>query len=292
MNKYTLGLLGTTLAWGLAFTLIKQGAGLVGIWPFFAARFFFGALILLLVFRGKILAFDLDRIRSALILGVLLFLHLWLQAIGIEMTSASRAGFITSLYVPMTPFLMWSFTGRPPKRLHLGLVALAFCGLILMSLPKGVPLDQWFAQSNPGDWYTAVAALVAAFHIVATGILAPRDSNPVALGFWQFLFVFLIFTITTVFKGEAQALAIWNWPQVAWVSMGLCAVLATAFGFTMQIICQRHVPAVRAAIIFGLEAPAALLFGVAMMGDHMSGREIAGAFLLFLASVIPDKSGG
>jgi len=289
MNKYTLGLLGATIVWGLAFVLIKQGATLVGIWPFFANRFFFAALILLLIFRGRVAALNLERLKAAVVLGSLLFLHLWIQAIGIEMTTASRAGFITSLYVPMTPFLTWAFSRHPPKARHLLLVAIAFMGLSLMSLPEGIAFSQWLAEGNRGDLFTVLAAFVAAFHIVAMGILAPRERDPISLGFWQFVFIFILFAGTAVARGEGMELLFWNWPQTAVVSMALCAVLATAFGFTMQIICQKYVGTVRAAIIFGLEAPFASLFGVAMMGDHMTSRESLGAFLLFLASVIPDK---
>ena len=293
MNKYSLGLLGATVSWGLAFSLVKIGIEHTGLWSFLAVRFGIAALIIAVFFRTRAWDVDLTRFSRAALLGSLLYGHLLLQTLGLELMTASRSAFITATYVPMTPLLAWALSGMRPSKKQWGLVALAFLGLSLLSLPTDPSsLKLWVAQANRGDILTLCSALVGAFHIVLVGRIAQQEKNAIALTFWQFIVVAVLFGMTgkaMLAAGSSSLQAgfdFWNWPQAASVSMLLVALIAS-FSFVLQIVCQRHVAAVRAAIIYGLKAPFALLFGVAIMGDVMGRNEIIGAFLIFLASVIP-----
>ncbi len=281
MNKYLLGLFGATLAWGLSFALVKEASLIVGITPFFGVRFWGAAIILALLFRKKAVALSLSRLLGAAVLGILLFLTLWFQTLGLQTISASRCGFITSFYVPLTPLLGFLLFRKPPTSLQLILVGVACVGLAFMSFPSDLSLN----QIQSGDLLTLAGAFAAALHIVLTGLIAKRENNLVALGFWQFVFVALLCTLGST----SHSLAFWNWPpRILWL-VTICTLFATCFAFMMQIICQKRVDAVQAAIIFSLEAPFALLFGALLLGETLVPREIAGALLLFVASVVPEK---
>lgn len=282
--------MGATVAWGLSFTLVKQGIGLVGLWPFFSVRFVFAALILLLAFRSSALKFSMERIKAALVLAFLLVIHLFFQTKGLETISASRSGFITSFYVPFTPLLSLFLFKRKVSGRQWALVFLACVGLTVLSVPNDARDFAGFLKDfRVGDIWTIAAAFVASFHIVATEKFARNESEPVSLGMWQFIFAGSFFSLGSFMQESREFLLPTNWPMQALICMALAALLATSFAFVMQIICQKRVESVKAAIIFALEAPFALLFGVALLGESLTKVEALGAFLLFTATVIPDR---
>ena len=57
----------------------------------------------------------------------------------------------------------------------------------------------------------------------------------------------------------------------------------------MQAICQKTLGALKAALIFALEAPFATFFAFLYLGENLSTLEFIGASLVFLVSIVPDS---
>jgi len=99
-----LSLIGVSLIWGATFVLVKQALADISTLLFLTLRFTIAAAALALVFRRELRAANLRRsLQGGLIAGVFLFGGYVLQTFGLKLTSASKAGFLTGLYVPLVP---------------------------------------------------------------------------------------------------------------------------------------------------------------------------------------------
>src|SRR5271155_1554441 len=102
-----IGLFVAVLCWGASFFSVKHATSQVGVWPFLLYRFGIASSTLVLLFPKKFFKAKASTIWKGGVLGVLLFLTIWTQTEGLQITTAGRSGFITSLYVPFTPLIAW-----------------------------------------------------------------------------------------------------------------------------------------------------------------------------------------
>ena len=100
----------TPLIWGLTFPGAKVALETLPLLPFMAWSRGLGFLAILaalpVVARGELGPGALREVAGpGLALGSLMFLGYWLQTWGLQLTTATNSGFITGLYVVMTPLL-------------------------------------------------------------------------------------------------------------------------------------------------------------------------------------------
>ena len=99
----TLTLLAMTACWGSTFYLIHDLLDRVPAVDFLALRFAIASAALLLVAPRAIARLDPEVRKHALVLGGLYGLAQILQTVGLGHTSASVSGFVTGMYVVLTP---------------------------------------------------------------------------------------------------------------------------------------------------------------------------------------------
>ncbi len=291
-----LGLIGVTAVWGWTFVLVKDAVALYPTMPFLALRFTLAAVVLapLAICRrprqssspglahmagwGKTL-------RGGVIMGVFLGAGYIFQTLGLERTSSSNAGFITGMFVVLTPLLQAFLWRRSPgSRAVIG-VALATPGLFLLSGGGG--------QLQPlGDGLVFLCALTFAAHILATGRYAPhRDVFRLTLVQVTTVAVMTVL-LSLILAGTGwldRPLALPHQPEV-WVALGITAVLASAAGFLVQTYAQRHAAPTETALILTFEPVFAGLFGFVLAGDRWGGAGWAGAAMI-LAGMMYSEFG-
>ncbi len=147
----------TAVIWGLAFTAQRSGMDYMGAFTFNGTRFLLGACSLIpviLIFErasgtthanapqtsdklpctNKAFTTKPFTYKSALLGGLVLFIAAGLQQIGIEITmSAGKAGFITGLYIVITPIISRVLGKKISSRVWFG-AAFACVGLYLLSV--------------------------------------------------------------------------------------------------------------------------------------------------------------
>ena len=101
----SLALLGIAAAWGSTFYLIHDLLDRVPVADFLAVRFAIASVAMLLVAPRAIPRLSPQARRYALVLGTLYGVAQILQTTGLAHTPASVSGFITGLYVVITPLL-------------------------------------------------------------------------------------------------------------------------------------------------------------------------------------------
>ena len=140
----------TCLIWGAAFPLGKLALHDATPMAFTAARFVI-ATLLLAPWLGQPTRAEW---RAGGILGALLALGFATQTVGLGITTASRSGFLTALYIPFTPLIVFAVYRLRPGRLATGGLALGLIGLVLLTRPAALA-----GGFNRGDLLTVGCAV-------------------------------------------------------------------------------------------------------------------------------------
>jgi drug/metabolite transporter (DMT)-like permease len=270
-------LIGVAVIWGSTFPLAKIVLRSLGPFQYLGLRFAIaGALLLPLAHR------DLRRLRGGelrrgLLTGAVLFAAYALQTLGLEQTTASKAGLITGLNVVIVPVLLFCWVRRLPNVLTAGGIALAAGGLWLLS---------WRGERvSAGDALVLGCAVALALHLILVGRFTP--SLPPA--------AFALLQLSTVaVLGGAAGMA-WEAPPARVPSGTVAAVVFMAVGATLaaylaQSWAQRFVSATRTGLLFAVEPVAAVAFSVAWLGESLGARQAAGAAMI-LAGVVLGETG-
>jgi drug/metabolite transporter (DMT)-like permease len=216
-------------------------------------------------------------IGPGLLVGGALFAGYAFQTLGLERTSASNVGFITGLFVVLTP-LFGALAGRALPRPDVGLaVVLATGGLFLLASRSGLEL-------GPGERVVLATAVSFALHIVLTGAFAGRVDTAAFTGFQLTVAAVASFTVTAA-RGNL------NIPRESgiWGAVVVTAVLASALGFFVQTRTQRHITPTRTALIITMEPVFAGVFGYLMLGERLTGRGYAGAALILVSIMLAGR---
>ena len=100
-----LSLVGIAAVWGLTFTMVQDAVAILPTLAFLAYRFGAATVIVAPVFRRPLAALPRAGWIAGLVMGVFLTAGYIFQTLGLEETTPSDAGFITGLFVVLTPVL-------------------------------------------------------------------------------------------------------------------------------------------------------------------------------------------
>jgi drug/metabolite transporter (DMT)-like permease len=270
----TLGLTAVTAVWGSTFFLIKDVLLVLPVVDFLAVRFAIAAVVMVAVFWRQLRALDSLAWRRGCVLGLLYGTAQLLQTWGLATTDASVSGFITGMYVVLTPVLGAALLRhRTPGTTWLA-VALATSGLAVLSL-RGLSV-------GTGEVVTLIAAAVYALHIVGLGTWSTQRE---ALG----LSTVQMIVIAAVCLAAALPGGVVMPPDgAAWASVLYMALAAGAGALVVQTWAQAHLTATRAAIVMTTEPVFAALFAVAFGGETLGIRVLLGGSLVLAAMYLVE----
>jgi drug/metabolite transporter (DMT)-like permease len=263
--------------WGVAFVFQKQAMEHIGPNAFTSARGFVAALTLLpfALWEARKAGTPVPGglLRAGLLGGAAFFLGALLQQIGLLTATVSNTGFLTALYVVLTPFIAWLWIGQRPGRAVWIAVLLSFAGTWLL----GGGTLQGF---NRGDGYVAACAVFWALQMTIVGHTA-RYGRPVAFTTIQFIVVALLGLVAAL----ATETTSWTAIAAAAPSIAYVGVLSSALTFTLLAVSLKHTSTAEATIIVSLETVIAAIAGAVMLGERLSPLAMSGAALI-LAAVI------
>ena len=98
-------LVGIAAVWGLTFVMVQDAVERLPVLAFLGYRFAAAALLVALLFRRELRRLSGEGWRAGLAMGVFLTGGYLSQTFALQHTSASNAGFITGLFVVLTPVL-------------------------------------------------------------------------------------------------------------------------------------------------------------------------------------------
>jgi drug/metabolite transporter (DMT)-like permease len=263
-----------TAIWGVTFVQIKDALDLYPLFAFLAVRFAIAVAVLAVPVAPRLRSLGRSGALAGVALGGLLAAGYALQTAGLERTTVSAAGFVTGMYVVLTPiFGLVLFRIHPELAVWLG-VALAVTGLALLS---GVS-----AGSVTGDLMVLAAAALYALQIALMERLAPRY-DPLAFTTAEMGAAFVGFAVIAVAAGgRARPRGAAGGggaaagrppapppPATVWGALLVTGIFASAFGYLVQAWAQQRTSATRTALVFALEPVFAGIFGFALAGDRL-----------------------
>ncbi|HKP20284.1 MAG TPA: DMT family transporter [Thermoleophilaceae bacterium] len=259
--------------WGLTFVMVKDAIEELPTMAFLAYRFIPASLIVAVVFRKQLMSLSRDGWRAGAVMGVFLTGGYVFQTLGMEETTASNAGFITGLFVVLTPVLAAVVLRERLPGTVWAAAGVAAVGLWLLS---GGGTD----FNVRGDGLVLICSFSLAAHILATS-RAVKSHDVGALLAVQLGVVGLVCLGIGAAAGDLEA------PEggTVWSALIVTSLIASALGFFVQTFAQQHAPPARTALILAAEPAFAGLFGWLLNDERLSAAGWLGAALIMTAIV-------
>jgi drug/metabolite transporter (DMT)-like permease len=266
--------------------VVKNSLDRSSVWVFLALRFTLAGICMAL-FRPRIFRLtQREEVFAGVRLGFFMFCGYAFQTAGLRYTTASNSGFITGSSVVLVPLILALFWGKSATLwVFLGTIA-AGAGLYFLTVPSsGV------AHLNRGDVLTFFAAVSYAVHIILVGEYA-REHSAAALSVLQVLSCAAMAWITA-FAADAIRWQPMRFASSAelWIGIAVCAVLATAVAFSLQLWAQQYTTPSHAAILFTLEPVFAVVTSYFVLGERLGLRSFAGAAMVLAGILIAELLG-
>jgi len=264
----------TCLIWGAAFPLVKLALGDASPMAFTAARFLLATVLV----SPSLREVTREEWLGGATLGVLLAIGFATQTIGLQWTTPSRSGFLTSLYIPFTPLVVLAiYRTLPDRYAGLGLVV-AVTGMSLLTRSAGLE-----GGLNRGDLLTLLCAVAFACHMVATSHYARR----------QRVERLMMAQIVTAGVLTTLATPLLETPRLHWTPLlvgMICyeAALASVVAIRMQLSAQRVLSPTYAALVYTLEPVIAALTSLVLTGDRLTPIQWLGGGLIIAGSLVPE----
>jgi drug/metabolite transporter (DMT)-like permease len=268
------GLLSVTAMWGSTFFLIHDLLQRIPTLDFLAVRFAIASVALFVVAPRAVLRLSPRARRAALALGGLYGVAQILQTAGLAHTPASVSGFITGMYVVLTPVLAAGLLRTRITAATWGAVLLATAGLGVLTL-DGLSIGY-------GEALTLVSALLYALHIVGLGAWStPHEA--LGMSILQLVVITLVCLVATLPDGIVL-------PSTGrdWLSVIYMALFAGALALVAQTWAQAHLPPTRSAIIMSMEPVFAAFFAVLAGGESLTVRMVLGGAMVLAAMLVVE----
>jgi drug/metabolite transporter (DMT)-like permease len=268
------GLVAVTAAWGSTFVLIKDVVATMPVPDFLAVRFVIAAAVMVPAFWRPLRRLSRDQVRQGLVLGAVYGAAQVLQTFGLSITPAAVSGFVTGMYVVLTPLIgALVLRQRAPATTWLA-VAMSAGGLALLAL-RGLSV-------GTGELLVLASAALYAVHIEGLGAWSGAK-DALGLATVQMIAIAALCALAALPGGITLPTS-----AGAWVGVLYTAVVAGAGALVLQTWAQAHLSATRAAIIMTMEPVFAALFAVLLGGEHLTLRMLAGGLLVLGAMYVVE----
>lgn len=262
--------------WGMGFVAQSTAMDEIGPFTFIGLRFVMAAVAML-----PWAMFEARRAPAALQprdwlgfvgIGSVLFVGIVAQQYGLLTTTVTNSGFLTGLYVVMTPFFAVLIYRQWPHPVVWPAAALALAGIWFLS-------DGRLAAMTTGDWFTVFCAATWALQVLLIARNASRTGRPVTLSVVQFALCAVLGLAGAVAFEGIETDAAWRaMPEIVYAG-----VFSGGLAFTLQAVGQRYTTAPQAAIFLSSEAVFAAIFGAIILGERLPASGFLGCALILAA---------
>jgi len=262
-------LLTVSAAWGLSFVVMKDAIQRQSVNNFLFSRFSLAVIVMILIRPQTIKLFNKDLLQRGGLAGIFLGLGYIAQTLGLERTGAAITGFITGLYVVLTPLIASLVLKERITKFTWLCIAVATFGLGLLSI-RGFSV-------GIGEMFVLASAILFAAHIIALSKWSSgRDVYAMTV---------IQLTMCAILAGLASAVEGYSLPpdRGVWSVVIFTAVFATAVAFIVQTWSQAHMSATKVAVILTMEVVFAALFAILLGGERLTLQTAIGGILVVVA---------
>ncbi|MSO43280.1 MAG: DMT family transporter [Candidatus Planktophila sp.] len=262
-------LLTVSMTWGLSFVIMKDAIQRQSVNNFLFTRFGMAVIVMLLIRPKVIKLMDRDLLLRAGAAGVFLGSGYIFQTLGLARTGAAITGFVTGLYILLTPFFASLILRQRVNRFTWSCIATGTIGLGLLSI------HGW--SVGLGELLTFISAILFALHIIALSKWSPgRDTYAMTV---------VQLAMCTVLAGLASIPGGYAPPPDAgvWGVVIFSALFATAIAFIIQTWSQAHMSPIKVAVILTMEVVFAALFAIIFGGETLNLQSSIGGVMVVSA---------
>jgi len=218
---------------------------------------------------------DKKAIRSGVVLGLVLFCASNFQQFAFYYSTSGKIAFVTAFYMFFVPVFGLFLRKKIPALTWLcvffGIVGLYFLCIDPSNI-QGI---------NRGDILCFICSMFYAVHILLVERFAP-DVDGIKLSCVQFIVSGSISCLMMFIFEAPQIAAIQN----AIPSLLYSGVMSCGLAYTFQIVGQKYTEATVASLIMCMESVFGVLAGAVILHEVLSGREILGCVIMFVAIII------
>ena len=238
---------------------------------------------LMIVVRGRSLRLKRNEIMPLIALGLLMGLSSYGLFASYTYMDAGIASTLLFVYPLMVALRMAAIYHERLSAQTIVCLTVALGGIWLLSRNSaGVTL------SAAGTVWVAVSALSYAIYIVAVNrIPSMRKVPTLKLTFYVLMFGMTIFIIKAVADQSLQLPA----SGAGWCYVGALALLPTALSLTLTTVAIQHIGSTPTAILGVFEPVTAVLFGITVFGEQLTGRQTVGLFMILTAVTVVVAGG-
>lgn len=273
-----LALISVAAVWGGTFVVVKDAVAAYPLYAFLALRFAIAVVAFAVVIPSSLKLMRPDTLGAGLLAGVFLTAGYVFQTWGLQGTSASKAAFITGMFVVITPALQALLLRRAPRPTTVLGVALAVAGLWLLSGGGG---GGW----NAGDTRVLICAAAYSAHMIVLGAIGDRhDVRPLTL--------VQLATVAVMCGAVSLATEPVALPAEGsvWVALLITGVFASAVAFAVQTYAQQILSPTKTALILITEPAFGGIFGW-FAGERLGVGGLVGALLILSGMVVAELLG-
>jgi len=270
-------LIAVTAVWGVTFVQVKDAVALYPLFAFLAVRFVLATLALAGPGARRVPSLGRRGAGAAAALGLLLATGYGLQTAGLQRTTVSGTGFVTGMYVVLTPLIALAvFRTRIGVAAWVG-VAVATVGLAMLA---GI-----HAGSAGGDLLVLAAAAVYSLQIVLMERYAPRY-DALAFTLVEMAAAAAGLLVVALARGDLGVPRGWT----VWGALLVTGIFASALAYLVQTWAQRRTSATRTALAFTMEPVFAALFGYTLDGDRLGVLGWGGCAAIMAGIVLAEPA--
>ena len=262
-------LLTVAMAWGWSFVIMKDAIERQNVNNFLFTRFIVAVVVMVLIRPRVLQLLNRELLIRAGAAGFFLGSGYIFQTLGLERTGAAITGFVTGLYIVLTPIFAAIILRQRVDRFTWICIAIATVGLGLLSI-RGFSVGL-------GELLTFISAIFFALHIIALSKWSSgRDAY--AMTVVQLAMCALLSGIASIPSGYSPPPDLGVWAVVVFT-----AVFATAIAFIIQTWSQAHMSATKVAVILTMEVVFAALFAILFGGESLTLQSTLGGLMVIAA---------
>ena len=273
-----LALVVVAAVWGGTFVMVKDAVARYPLYSFLGLRFTIAVLAFIVVMPAALRQLRGRTLGAGLLAGVFLTAGYVFQTWGLQDTSASKAAFITGMFVVITPIMQAVVLRRIPRRWTILGVVLAVLGLWLISGGSG---SAW----TVGDTRVLLCAVAYSAHLIVLGGVSDRHDLR-ALTLVQLAVVAIVTTVIALLTEKPTLPG----DVGVWAALLVTGIFASAFAFAVQTYAQRFLSPTKTALILITEPAFGGLFGW-IAGDRLGIGGMAGSALILTGMVVSEVVG-
>lgn len=281
MNQKTiaaqLGMVLVTILWGASYVTGKLSLE-DGLTPnvYTSFRFCGAALVLALVFCKRLRKTNRQTLKSGFYIGLAVGAGYVIQTIGLTMTTAAKAGFLTGLYVVLVPLFDCLLKRILPKSNEvIGIIA-ATVGLAVLSLNADFSIGL-------GDILVFISAVFFAVSIIMISRVS-GEQDPIVLSIVQIAVTGAMGLTLALFTEPVPPAEIFDSSMILLILYAI--FFSSALNTTVQNIAQSMISPTAAALILVLEPVFSGIFAFLLLHEPLGAKELLGSAMIIAGMLV------